>query len=202
MLHNEPINPWSYIVGEVDAVKTREGIAQVELLLRKHFGVIYGDIWKLGINVALRISDLLDMKFDDIDLINGVYRLREGKTKKSRTVELNHMAIEIIQRRRQAQPTDIYLFQTHSNRTASLPPKPLSRVTVAKRFKEVGEMPTVAVKLGTHSMRKTRGWALHSDGVPIEKIAKLLNHNSTSTTMTYLGITHEDVMKTYHDYVL
>jgi site-specific recombinase XerD len=44
--------------------------------------------------------------------------------------------------------------------------------------------------------------ALYKDGVPIEKIAKVLNHSNTSTTMAYLGITKEEVLQTYDDYKL
>jgi integrase len=71
---------------------------------------------------------------------------------------------------------------------------------VAKAFSEVGSI--VGVKLGTHSMRKSRGWAMYSDGVPIEMIAKVLNHSSPSVTMAYLGITKKQVMDTYLEYEL
>jgi integrase len=187
---------------EVEAVKTREEIALVEVLLRKHFSDLYGDIWKVGVNLALRISDLLAIRYADIDLIKNEYSLVEGKTGKNRVVGLNTPVVTIITRRHKENPNDVYLFQTHSNRTASLAPRPVSRITVSKRFKEVGDMRSVNLKLGTHSMRKTRGWAMHVDGVAIERIAKVLNHTSTTTTMRYLGITQADVLKTYHDYEL
>lgn len=189
-------------MNEVEAVKTKAEIEYVELLLRKHFGDVYGDLWRLGVNVALRISDLLAIKYSELDMERQEFQLLERKTGKRRTVRLNQTALRIIQRRRQQQPNDIYLFQVHSNRTASLAPKPIGRTTVAKRFKEVGAMPTVGVKLGTHSMRKSRGWAMYSDGMPIEMIAKVLNHSSPVVTMTYLGITKADVLQTYSDYEL
>lgn len=189
-------------MNEVEAVKTKEEIALVEVLLRKHFNDLYGDIWKVGINLALRISDLLVIKYEDIDLDKAQYSLVEGKTNKRRTVGLNGPVLAIIKRRQAEHPNDTYLFQTHSNRTASLAPRPVGRVTVAKRFKEVGDMHLINLRLGTHSMRKTRGWAMHKDGVPVERIAKVLNHSNTSTTMRYLGITQADVLQTYHDYEL
>ena len=46
-------------MNEVEAVKTRAEIAAIETLLRKHHGEIYADIWKVGLNLSLRISDLL-----------------------------------------------------------------------------------------------------------------------------------------------
>ncbi len=38
--------------------------------------------------------------------------------------------------------------------------------------------------------------ALYQDGVPIEKIAKVLNHAHTGVTLRYLGITEEEVLQT------
>jgi integrase len=71
-------------------------------------------------------------------------------------------------------------------------------LTVA--FSEIGDI--LKLKLGTHSMRKTRGWAMYSDGVPVEMISKVLNHSTTAVTMRYLGITKEEILQTYVDYEL
>jgi integrase len=125
--------------------------------------------------------------------------LVEAKTGKTKHMSLNATVLAIVSRRRSAYPTDRYLFQTHSNRTANTV-KPVGRVTVAKAFSEVGNI--IGVKLGTHSMRKSRGWAMYSDGVSIEMIAKVLNHSSPSVTMAYLGITKKQVMDTYLEYEL
>ena len=54
----------------------------------------------------------------------------------------------------------------------------------------------------THSMRKTRGIGMFNDGVSIEKIAQVLNHSNTTSTMRYLGITQAAIMRTYDDYEL
>ena len=51
-------------------------------------------------------------------------------------------------------------------------------------------------------MRKSRGMAMFSDGVPIEKIARVLNHSNTTSTLRYLGIIKEEVLRTYDEYEL
>jgi site-specific recombinase XerD len=91
-------------------------------------------------------------------------------------------------------PDDEYLFQVHSNRATG---KPVSRQMVARKFKEVGE--TLNIALSTHSMRKTRGFAMFNDGKPIEMISKVLNYSSPSVTMSYLGITKDEVLATYDE---
>ncbi|MFZ2168944.1 MAG: tyrosine-type recombinase/integrase [Methylococcaceae bacterium] len=100
-------------------------------------------------------------------------------------------------RRQQDNPADTWLFQVHSNRAKD---KPVSRVSVSRVFKDAGEL--LGQTNNTHSMRKSRGIAMYKDGVPVEKIAKVLNHSNTTSTLRYLGITQEEVLKTYDDYEL
>lgn len=186
-------------MNEVEAVKTKQEIELVDSLLRKHKGDLYGDIWRVGVNLGLRIGDLLSIEYSQLDLQRRELTLRESKTGKVKHMALNGTVLSIVERRRLAHPTDRYLFQPHSNRTAGTV-KPVGRVTVAKAFREVGSI--IGCKLGTHSMRKSRGWAMYSDGVAIEMIAKVLNHSSPSVTMAYLGITKAEVMGTYLAYEL
>ena len=48
-------------------------------------------------------------------------------------------------------------------------------------------------KIGTHSLRKTFGYTMYQQGLGIEKIQKLLNHNSPEITLSYIGITRDDL---------
>ena len=186
-------------MNEVQAVTSMESIDTVSELLLKHGSQDYVDIWKLGINVALRISDLVGLKFEDIDLNRDRLILNEGKTGKKREVRLNERALEIILRRRAANEDDTFIFQSHANRARSAK-KPLDRSTVCRKFAEVGKV--VKIDLGTHSMRKTRGYIMYSKGVPLAQICKLLNHRSEAETLRYIGITKEQTLATYDEFVL
>ncbi len=70
-------------MNEVDAVKTRNEIAAIETLLRKHHGELYADIWKIGLNLSLRISDLLAIQFADLDLNRCEYNLSKARPARS-----------------------------------------------------------------------------------------------------------------------
>ncbi|CAC9962607.1 hypothetical protein [uncultured Gammaproteobacteria bacterium] len=170
---------------------------KIEAELKKH-APDYADIWKFGLNVALRISDLLAIKYQALDLIQKELILTESKTQKIKEIRLNDSAIEIIKRRREKYPQDIYLFQTHSNRAKNLI-KPISRVAVATKFKQTGDK--FKLRISTHSMRKTRGKWLYESGVDIAMIAKILNHSSPAVTMRYIGIEKENILQTYDDFM-
>ncbi|MCP3921313.1 MAG: tyrosine-type recombinase/integrase [Desulfobacterales bacterium] len=184
-------------MNEVDAVKSKDDIQRIENLLLKHGSQDYADIWKLGINVAFRISDLLDIEYSNINMNTREYTTKEQKTGKSRTVRFNNSALAIIERRREDRPDDKFLFQSQSKRIKC---DHLKRETVARKFKEIGDI--VDIKLSTHSMRKTRGYIMHSSGVSIEQISEVLNHSSPAVTMAYIGLTKEATLKTYDEFEL
>lgn len=179
-------------MANVQAIKTTKAVEQVTDLLLKHKGTLHADIWKLGVNLPFRISDLLSITTEKArqSLDMGDIRLKEKKTRRYNTMKLNSNARLVIKRRLEEHPNDTYLFQSPSNRAAKLV-KPISRQAVHSAFSEIGDI--IGVNLGTHSMRKTRGRISYDNGEPIEKICFLLNHKSPDVTMLYLGITQDEV---------
>jgi integrase len=176
---------------------SKDEINLIHTLLNNKFGVIYADVWKVGVNLGLRIGDLLKLKFEDFNLDDRTLNLYEQKTGKFKSIRLNKTVLDIIANRKELNPSDVWLFQVHSNRASN---KAISRVSVSRTFKEAGDM--LKLKINTHSMRKSRGMAMFDDGMAIEKIAKVLNHSNTTSTLLYLGITKAAVMATYDDYEL
>lgn len=185
-------------MNEVQAVKTPAKIDRVEHLLAER-GQVYADVWRVGLNLALRISDLLALKYTDVE--GDHLTLVERKTGKRRTIKINAAARAVIDRRRAENPHHVWVFQSDSNRSRRLN-KPVSREVVARVFKQVGEGKSVGVRLGTHSMRKTRGWIMHTSGVPLEKIAKTLNHSSPAVTMRYIGLEQADIDAGYDEFCI
>ena len=184
----------------VEAVKTAEQRQQVEAHLDDQ-GAIYADIWKVGVNTALRISDLLSLTMEDVrtlDTENPALNIIEQKTGKHRRIVVNQSALAVMQRRLCEHPNDVWLFQSKAaNRDRRAPPKPIDRRSVSRVFEKVGQRVAPKVVLGTHSMRKTRGYALHKAERSIESIAEVLNHSSPTVTMRYIGLVQQDIDESY-----
>ncbi|EGQ7915154.1 TPA: tyrosine-type recombinase/integrase [Vibrio parahaemolyticus] len=169
----------------VEAVKDKPTIDMVTRKLLIVHGKHYSQIWELGLQLALRISDLLSIKFSDID--NGRVRVKESKTGKTANILLNEKAVKIIEDIRNEYPDAVYLFQARARNVKTI--KPLSRVSVAKAFKSVGD--DLGLALGTHSMRKTRGYIVYQATKDIALVMKMLRHSSEAVTLRYIGITQE-----------
>ena len=181
-------------MAEVCAVKNLDTVKLISHLLEIRCSKQMADIWNVGINLALRISDLLSIQFNDIK--NGRLVIRESKTKKLADIKLNPKVLDTLIRIKQEHPHHIYVFQSYRNQQAiNSMPKPLSRRSVAKAFALVGE--ELKLALGTHSMRKTRGYHLYQNTKDIGRVMKMLRHCSEGVTLRYIGITQEEVDKDF-----
>jgi integrase len=190
---------------EVEAVKTTQQRSQIEAHLTQH-AQMYADIWKIGVNTALRISDLLSLKMVDVknlDPKQPSLKLKEQKTGKFRKIVINGAALAVMQRRLKAHPKHKWLFQSEAlNLGKRHPAQAINRRSVSRVFEQVGQSIAPKVALGTHSMRKTRGYAMHKAGRSIESIAKVLNHSSPAVTMRYIGLVQQDIDESYTEFEL
>lgn len=66
----------------------------VHALLEKKFGQLYADIWKVGVNLSLRISDLLTLEYQQLNLEDRSLQITEQKTGKQKLIRLNSAAID------------------------------------------------------------------------------------------------------------
>ena len=180
----------------VDALSKTE-IDQVSSLLTRRHKQIYHDVFKIGLQLSLRISDLLSLRYDQLDLDNRALTLVEAKTGKTKDIRINNTAIEIIKRRRTENPKDTWLFQVDSNRSKN---RPINRCTVSRVFQDVAV--TLGLNFNSHSLRKSRGKAMFDANEPLALISRVLNHSNVECTMRYLGISRKMEQTTYDDYEL
>ena len=182
------------IMAEVQAVKDLDKVKLISHLLERRYSKQMADVWNVGLNLALRISDLLSIKFDDIH--HDRLLIKESKTGKLANIQLNQKALTTIKQIHAEHPDHIYLFQSYRNQQAlNKVPKPLTRRAVSEAFAMIGA--EVNVALGTHSMRKTRGYHLYQNTKDIARVMKMLRHSSEGVTLRYIGITQDDVDKDF-----
>ncbi|EGR0712977.1 site-specific integrase [Vibrio alginolyticus] len=181
-------------MAEVQAIKDDDTIRLVGHLLSIRCHPQMADVWHIGLNLALRISDLLSIRFEDIH--DDRLIIRESKTGKLANIQLNTKAQQHIARLREQHPDHIYLFQSYRcQQLKNKPPQPITRRAVSMAFQQVGQELNIA--LGTHSMRKTRGYFLYQSTKDIGRVMKMLRHTSEGVTLRYIGITQDEVDKDF-----
>ncbi|MFK3875893.1 tyrosine-type recombinase/integrase [Pantoea agglomerans] len=182
---------------KVNAVSPEQA-KQIEAVLHRNGQDTFADCWKLNLNMALRISDLLVLTFEAVQGIT--IRITETKTGKIKQFPINDAARAIIDKRRAANPEDVFLFQSKSNRVKANP-RPVTREAVSRAFKAAGlQVCGNSKNVGTHSARKTRARAMYDAGESLAVVSKMLNHSDTRVTERYLDITADEVNQTFHSY--
>ena len=151
----------------------------------------------LGIHTALRISDLLRLRWDDVyDFENRRIRtsvtIVEGKTRKSKTFALNKDAIRALT-----------LFAMQSARQGSFiientqTKKAISRIQAYRLIRAAADALQFHVRVSCHSLRKTFGYHAWKSGVSPAVIMEIYNHSSLNVTRRYLGVTQDDKNAVY-----
>lgn len=161
----------------------------------------------IGCNVALRISDLSVIEFQDIDEKRWKLEVVERKTRKRRSIKLNktcQRSIKNLKQYYQELNYDVskgYLFKSLSpyqlkNKLNS----PFTVNGVSRSFKMLEEMLNIQYPLGSHSLRKTWGKRVYEETLNIALVMKAFNHSSPRVTLRYIGIEQEEIDQLYEDF--
>ena len=153
----------------------------------------------LGLNTALRISDLLQLQwFDVYDFYTQRFRehllILEQKTGKQNYIALNKNAKNALRWYMDAcfpQESD-YLFCKNTDRQ-----HPINRSQAYRIVKEAAAQTTNSRMVSCHSMRKTFGYNAWKQGAQPALLMGLFNHSSYDVTKRYLGIEQDEKDSVY-----
>jgi len=153
-------------------------------------------LFSLGLNFALRISDLLKLKISDLydsDMYpkNRVV-LREKKTGKENILTITNGSRELLvqyHKLTRIKYSDDYLFKSRQGGN-----KPIDRVQAYRILnKLVQRVGLKDCNVGTHSLRKSWGYfAYKKFGLSLDDIMLKLNHQSIQSTKRYIGLSMEE----------
>lgn len=159
-------------------------------------------LFVVGINVGLRVGDLLQLKIGDVINSNGKFKdkivIDEEKTDKTRYFKLNDSAkesIEVYLDSLKDYDMNDYLFRSRKGN------EPLRVDSTHKIVKNTLRELNIKGNFGTHSLRKT--WAYHtymnnsSNPRILATLQKALNHSSQDVTLRYIGIEQEEILDLY-----
>jgi integrase len=183
----------------VEPIRDKKKLAQIKNLLRGQGRFRDLLLFVVGINTALRISDLLALRMGDfIDADGEVrkqFRIREQKRGKRHEVVINNSIREALDEYREAypdvedNPAHFVFFNTRTHDYM----RPISRVQAWKFIAAICQDVGLRGNYGTHTLRKTWGYHARMSGVDLTLIMDKLNHNSLAYTKRYLGITDDEL---------
>ena len=139
-------------------------------------------LFKIGVNSALRIEDLAQLKVDD-NLLRGYLYTREMKTGKEQSFEMNDQLAKDIKEyiKRNNLYAGEYLFQSGKGKN-----KPITRQNAYIRLRDYADEVGVRYPIGCHSMRKFFARNYYEKTGDILTLQKMLNHSSYIVTLRYI----------------
>ena len=150
-----------------------------------------------GSCTALRISDLLELRWEDVyDFDKKKYRqhilLIEKKTGKEKKITLNQEVIKALK---------LYFPNRDGNYLFSNGRKNenhISRTHAYRLIKNAAKEIGIEGTIGCHSLRKTFGYhAWKYQHISVALLMEIFNHSSEAITRRYLGIIQDDVDQVY-----
>lgn len=149
----------------------------------------------IGINTALRISDLLSLRVRDIS--DTHIKITEKKTAKKKRIKINAAIREAFRDLvpKDAEPSD-WLFPSRKG------DKPIGRSQAWRVLSKAAEDAGIRTPFGTHSLRKTFAYHAYKAGVELPLLMRVLNHASQRETLRYIGIESEEIDEVYIDVCL
>ena len=196
-----------------EPIKSMDDILRISAYLLN--GERYRDnmLFVLGINFGLRISDLRTLRF--CDLITDDFAFRERfsvlekktkntrKNKQNRYITINNAVMDAVtmylEHTSNVTLSD-YLFRSESNRgknvNAPLDPKSVDRI-----LKGIASDLGLGIRFSSHSLRKTFGYhqmmMSGNDPRKLLLLQKMFGHSTSMQTLTYIGITDDEISEAY-----
>ena len=137
---------------------------------------------------GLRISECLNLQVKDVDSINMIITVREGKGKKDRQTVLSKKLLETLRKyyRNSKLKPITYLFPNTKDRH-----KPFSKRQTQDFIKKAGLVAGIKKSVSPHVLRHSFATHLLENGTNLRKIQVILGHKSLRTTSIYTHLTKD-----------
>ncbi len=154
-------------------------------------------LFVFGINTGLRVSDMVPLTVGDVRGTTHVV-IREKKTNKTKRFMLPVKLREEIEDYTAHMSDGEYLFASRKGNGTQLHPHKLIDYRALVKAGEVLGRDDI----GTHTMRKTFGYAYYRRTKNLAFLQNIFNHSAPSITKRYIGITQDEIDETLKDFSL
>ncbi len=137
-------------------------------------------------STGLRVSELVNLKVEDLNVAENTGWVRQGKGAKDR---LFAMSPQI------SQALEAYFKERGETRYVFSREKPLTTRNIQKIIKNTSKRSGITKKVTPHTLRHSFATHLLEQGTDIRVIQTMLGHSSLSTTQVYTHVSSEQIKK-------
>lgn len=170
-------------------------IKEIEEILHSNLSVLEKVIIELLYSCGLRVSELVNLKINDIDL-NSKYVRCFGKGSKERIIPIGEVAKEAIQNYLPQREFILKKYKLTSKKLlVSDNGKWVNRQGVYSLIHERGKL--VHKNISPHTLRHSFATHLLENGADLRVVQELLGHSDVSTTQLYTHISKKRLKEVY-----
>lgn len=147
---------------------------------------------------GLRVSELLNIKMEDIHLTQG-YISVIGKGDKERRIPLTDMAMIAIRNYIVNGREKLFKKSKHNYLFMNNIGDPLSRQGFFKLLKALGKKANIESPFSPHTLRHSFATHLLENGIDLRTLQTLLGHEDISTTQIYTHISQKRIREVYEN---
>jgi integrase len=150
-------------------------------------------LFNIGLNTGLRIGDIVKLRIEDVKGRSSLL-IREGKTKKARTVYLTAIMVDIADYLAD-KPDQGWLFPSRKGN---------GHITTTQAYRILTKAAELIGRhdIGTHTLRKTFGYHYYRKTKDVATLMEIFNHANQATTKRYIGIRDDEIADSLRDFRL
>ncbi len=147
---------------------------------------------------GMRLNELLNLHFTDINIMEREITIKKGKGNKERIVPIHPKLFPLlrnyINERKKCKNQSIWFFQSLKQPTQIMPK------TIHTMCKKISK--ASGVKFTPHNLRHSFARSCINAGLGLYQTKEMLGHASVSTTEIYLSISKDSLKKSFSEAVL
>ena len=160
---------------------------QVIILIQTAKNIKHRAIIALLYSSGIRISELLNLKLNDIDIQRNQIFISNAKGRKDRYVTLSHNIKPLLYNYLKTYKPKYYFIESLNGKT-------YSASSIRKFLTKYARNAKIEKSISPHVLRHSYATHLLENGVGIRHIQELLGHVKPETTMIYTHVTRKDLL--------
>jgi type 1 fimbriae regulatory protein FimB/type 1 fimbriae regulatory protein FimE len=133
---------------------------------------------------ALRVSELVSLRWDQVDLAQGLLHVRRRKNGNPSTHPVHGPELRALRRIQRDYPNSPYIFTGERK-------GPLTESTIRKMVARAGIAAGIGFPIHPHMLRHAAGYKLANDGQDTRAIQHYLGHKNITHTVLYTNLSPE-----------
>lgn len=147
----------------------------------------------LMLNTGLRVSEVVNLKNNQVDLNSRSLKVVNGKGHKDRNLIIPELTAELLRQWSKKKSQGDYLFNTKEG-------KQLQVRYIQAMIKRYAERARIDKNIYPHTLRHTFATNFYRQTKDIETLRKLLGHSDIGTTQIYVTLANIDVENAMNNY--